>query len=87
MGGQTGDDAEIVERLVGLRLALRFAVFGVDGGRSGPLVHEVAVEFHFQALVLGLRGFHLQLCVERFLFELRIAHLHQNRIGIDLGAW
>ena len=58
-GGQAGDHAEIVKRFIGLRLALRFGVVGVDGGGAGFLGHQVAVEFHLQALVLGFGGFHL----------------------------
>ena len=83
---QAGDHAEIVERLVGLRLALRFVVVGVDGGRAGLLVHQVAVELDLQALILGLGGFHLQLRVERLLLQLRIDHFDQNRVGGDLRA-
>ena len=72
--GQSGNNAEIVERLVGFRLALCLAVVGADRRGAGFLIHQVAIELAAQALVRRLRGFQLKLCVDRRLLHLRIAH-------------
>ena len=67
---QAGDDAQIVERLVGLRLQLVLRVVGVHLRRRGLLVHQRALQRGLQALVVGLRGLQRQLRVQHFLLEL-----------------
>ena len=57
---QPGNHAKIEESLVGVGLPLRLAVVRGHGCRARFLRHQIAVEFHAQALVLGLRGFQLQ---------------------------
>ena len=82
LGLQAGDDAEIVKRFVGLRLALGFVVVGVDRRRACLLSHQIAVQLDLQALVLSLGGLDLQLRVQRFLLQLGIDHLDQHSVSL-----
>ena len=50
-------------------------------GRLGFLRQDLAGQLHFQILVVGLRGLQLPLGIERFLLQLRIAHLENTVSG------
>ena len=57
IGDIAGDHAQLIELLVGLRLALVLCVGGVDLRGGNLLVHQCAVEGGLQALVVGLGAF------------------------------
>ena len=63
--GHAGDNAEIVERLVRLRLEFGLRIVRFDRGCPGFLVHEFAFQLHAQTLVLGLRSLPLQVRINR----------------------
>ncbi len=67
--GEARDHAEIVERLVGLRLQLVLRVVGIHLRGRGLLVHQRAFKRRLQALVVGLRSLERQLRVQQFLLQ------------------
>src|SRR5258708_517069 len=82
--GQPGNHAEVVEGLVRIRLSLCLAVVRSYGCGASSLGHQIAIEPHSQALVLGFRCLQLALCVYGCLLHLGVAHFQKNGVGVHL---
>ena len=68
--------AQIVERLVGVGLALCLGVVGAHRRGAGFLVHQITFKLDALASVLSFRSLELKTGVDGGLFDLRIAHLY-----------
>ena len=83
---ELGFQAELAEPLVRIFCHFRGAVLRGNGCGLGALVHQLVLELRFRLLVGGLRSFHLVLCVERLLLQLRIAQIEDDRVRFHRRA-
>jgi hypothetical protein len=83
---EAGDDAQVVESLVGLRLKFGLTEIRANRGRAGLLSHQVALQLDLGVVVVALGGLQRQAGVHRLLLQLRIGKVHDDRVGFDVRS-
>jgi len=84
--GQSADDAQLVELLVGIGGEFGLAILGIDLGSGGLGAHEGVLERGLQVAVVGLGTLDGELSVEELLLEFGVGEDHDDRVRLDHGA-
>ena len=85
--GELGDEAVLDQIVVRLGFHLGLVIFRVDLGGGRFLVEQLALERRAKRGQLGFRALGLEFGIQCGLLEVRAGEFHDQRVGLDVGAW